>query len=464
MTIAQVGSFFNVSVVVVVLGISAWVSQRHSRPFFTHWVRAYAVGAVLMSLELLAALTTRPWPLSLLEVALMATTAWIYYEVGLLLRDRPTRPSLGAAAVLALTALGGLLLALGQPFPVALTPALVTFSLALLYVGAGIAFYLDPQNNRSTRRYLGLSVALLGIVPLLYAPLQQVGLEWLGSWLSGLLHLLVGSSMIIYLLEEASARLREQNERLRELDRLKSHFVSTVNHELRTPLTSIVGFLELLEDGVGGELPAIQREYVENMRQSASHLAGLIDTILDSMRLQSGALTMRREAVDLVARARDAVETLRAVAERKGVRLVAVPASGLPSALGDAMRVTQVLHNLIGNALKFTPAGGEVRVELDQPAGTADCVRVRVIDSGIGIPADQFARVFEPFVQVDGTLTREHGGTGLGLAIVREMVAAMGGELGLESELGRGSTFWFTLRAANQTQDEPSEVSRPTLA
>ncbi len=448
MTVAQVASLFNVSAVLVVLMISSWVASRHPRPFFTRWVFAYGIGAFLMAVELVAGLTVRPWPLALAEVALMTASAWTFFESGRALLGRPAGLKMGVMAIGASTALSGVILATGQPFPIALTPAIFAFSAALVYVGWAIMRHLDPGYQPGTRRFLGASVALLGIVPLTYPLFQRIGVDWVGFWLSGLLHMLVGSSMIIYLLEEASARLRAQNDRLREVDQLKSHFVSTVSHELRTPLTSIVGYLELLEDGVGGQLAPVQQDYVENMRQSAGHLAGLVDTILDSMRLQQGALAMRREAVDVADRVREAVEMLRAVADRKGVRLQAQPAPTLPIAEGDAVRVTQVLQNLIGNAIKFTPAGGTVRIEADTPEAPACCVRVRVIDTGIGIPADQLGRVFEPFFQVDASLTREYGGTGLGLSIVDEMVTAMGGEVGVESVVGTGSAFWFTLPVA----------------
>ena len=460
MTVAQVASLFNLSAVLVVLMISAWVAHRHPRPFFTHWVLAYGIGALLMLTELGAGLWGRPWPVALLEFALMAVAAWYYYQAGRLLIGRPASTPWGLVAVGALTVLGSLLLLAGQPFPLALAPAIFAFSGALIYLGYVIATHLDPDYKPAARCALGGAVAFLGIVPLSYPLFEQIGVAWVGFWLSGLLHMLVGSSMIIYLLEEASTRLKLQNDRLRELDQLKSHFVSTVSHELRTPLTSIVGYLELLEDGVGGSLAPVQQEYVENMRQSASHLAGLVDTILDSMRLQHGALSVRHEAVDVAERVLDAVETLRSVADRKGVQLDPAPREDLPLAAGDSVRVTQVLHNLIGNAIKFTPAGGAVRIETDAPEVQACCVRVRVIDTGIGIPAAQIGRVFEPFFQVDAGLTRAHGGTGLGLSIVGEMVSAMGGEVGVESVEGQGSTFWFTL----PVQREPAASALPEPA
>ena len=445
MTVAQVASLFNVTAVVVVLMISTWVATRHPRPFFTRWVFAYGIGAFLMAVELATSMTIRPWPLALLEIGLMAVAAWTFYESGRLLRGRALHPYGAAFAALGAMALGGAILLAGLPFPLALTPAIFAFSAALVYVGWAIARHLDPGYQPSTRRFLGASVGLLGLLPLTYPLFERIGIDWVGFWLSGLLHMLVGSSVIIYLLEETSARLRAQNERLLELDQLKSRFVSTVSHELRTPLTSIVGYLELLEDGVGGELPPIQLDYVEQMRASAGHLAGLVDTILDSMRLQHGSLQMRHEAVDVAERAREVIEALRAVADRKGVRLDLAPVAAVPLADADAVRVTQVLMNLVGNAVKFTPKGGRVRVEV-QAAG--DRVRVAVADTGIGIRADQLAKVFEPFFQVDAGLTREHGGTGLGLSIVGEMVGAMGGEVGVESVVGAGSLFWFTLPVA----------------
>lgn len=442
MTLPQIASLFNLSAVSVVLVISVWVARRHPRPFFLQWTGATALGVVLMGVEGAAQALGRVWPVSLCEVALMGTSAWCYFQAGRLLADRPA-PLRGYAAFLpALLALAALALAAGLPFPVVLAPALLAFSGSLL----SVAWVLVRQGAKMPGlRPLGLGVALLGLWPLTYPLFEALKVDWLGFWVSGVLHMVVGGGMVVFVIEDVTVRLREQNERLRELDQLKSHFVSTVSHELRTPLTSIVGYLELLEDGVGGELAEVQREYVENMRQSAGHLSGLVDTILDSMRLQHGSLQMRHEAVDVAERARETLETLRAVADRKGVRLELAPVAAVPLADADAVRVTQVLMNLVGNAIKFTPKGGRVRVEVQ---AAPDRVRVAVADTGIGIPADQLGKVFEPFFQVDAGLTRAHGGTGLGLSIVGEMVGAMGGEVGAESVVGEGSVFWFTLPVA----------------
>ena len=446
MTISQAASLFNASAVVVVLLISSWVARRHVRPFFSQWVFATAVGVALMGVEAFANGRHHPLPLAVLEFAMMSTTAWFHFQCGNFLRGTPRGWPSYLLGLGLLVGLGTGLLLAGQPFPLALTPSLFAFSGSLIYTG-----YVVANQATSLRPHgmlqLGVAISLLGVWPLTYPAMQAYQLDWIGFWVSGLLHMLVGASMIVYVLEDVASQLRAQNARLLELDQLKGNFISTVSHELRTPLTSIVGYLELLEDEIAGPLAPTQRQYVENMRQSASHLSGLVDSILDSARLARGALEVRCEDIDLGIIAQGAVETLRAVAERKQLQLTSVVADDLPLALGDSVRLTQVLHNLIGNAIKFTRSGGAIQVHVFASPGG---VRLEVRDTGIGIPTEQIERVFEPFFQVDGTLTREHNGTGLGLTIVRDMVQAMGGEVGVTSEPGNGSVFWVTLAARGQ--------------
>lgn len=442
MTLSQVASLFNVSSVFVVLLISTWVSRRYSRPFFDQWVLAYLVGALLMTLELVSGLADHPVMLTVIELGLIPTTAWFYFQTGNHLRGKPL--GLRAYALIAglLFVVGAGLLLTTHAAPVALAPSLTALTLALIYVGVMIIRHLRMTVSPQGSWALGLSVIILGALPLTYPVFKPLHLDWVGFWISGVLHMLVGSGMIVFLLEDFSDQLKQQNQKLLELDELKSHFVSTVSHELRTPLTSIVGYLELLEDGVGGHLSLTQRGYIETMRTSADHLSGLVDSILDSMRLQRGALTVRLEPVDLYPVIETTLDTLFALAERGELRLESSLAEALPEVLADGTRVIQVLNNLVGNAIKFTPAGGRVIIAAVR---AGDFVRIDVTDTGIGIASDQIERIFEPFIQVDATLTRNYGGTGLGLAIVRDMVTEMHGTVGCTSQPGVGSTFWFTL-------------------
>jgi PAS domain S-box-containing protein len=244
--------------------------------------------------------------------------------------------------------------------------------------------------------------------------------------------------------KQLEQHLRWQNERLQELDRLKSAFVGSVSHELRTPLTAIKGYAEFLEDGIGGELPPQQQAFVGEILQGAARLERLVDDLLDFARLESGAFKLVLAEADLVAKVRAIAHALRPQALDCAITLtLRLPDDPVPLRM-DAGRIEQVLNNLVGNALKFTPPGGRVTVTV-RPA--ADAVRVEVADTGDGIAPSHLPHLFDRFYQVDNTSTRQVGGTGLGLTISKALVEAHGGTIGVESTPGRGSIFWFTLPA-----------------
>ncbi len=237
-------------------------------------------------------------------------------------------------------------------------------------------------------------------------------------------------------LAQKSARLEEAVERLRHLDQLKSNFLATVSHELRTPLTSIIGYSEMLESGLAGELTDEQQEFVHTIHQKGKQLLALVTSLLDANRLERGMASLQFEKVDVGEIIRSVHETVRPV-----------------------IRIEQMLSNLTDNALKFTPASGTVRLRLrattmndslggfgaallprDRPA-----VELSVEDSGQGIPPEERSKIFDAFYQIDGSQTRRHGGAGLGLSIVKNLVDAHGGliEVG-ESDLG-GARLAITL-------------------
>jgi PAS domain S-box-containing protein len=236
--------------------------------------------------------------------------------------------------------------------------------------------------------------------------------------------------------------IRDVSER-QEVERLKKEFVSTVSHELRTPLTSIRGSLSLLAGGILGELPAEAKEAVEIAERNAIRLIGLINDILDLERFESGRIEMSLQDVELQTVFTRSVEAVTGVAEQHGI-----PLEIEPTALrvwGDPERLIQVVVNLAGNAVKFSPKGAPVRLEA-HPA--PPFVEVRVVDRGRGIPAAYRDAVFERFKQVEAGDSRDKGGTGLGLAICKAIVARHGGEIGVWSEEGRGSTFFFKVPEA----------------
>lgn len=241
----------------------------------------------------------------------------------------------------------------------------------------------------------------------------------------------------------AQERMQQaQIEKLREVDRLKTDFLNAASHELRTPLSSITGYAEFLEDRLGGPLTDVQSQYVSEIQKGGLRLQHLVDDLLDFARLEAGTFTLACKETDLAQLLELEVASLRPQAEEGHLSLcLDVPEGPAPIVI-DAQRIGQVILNLVGNALKFTPPGGRIDVSLSRQPGE---MRVEVRDNGPGIAAEHLPHLFERFFQVDPSLTRAHGGTGLGLAISKSLVEAHGGTIGVQSEPHHGSTFWFAL-------------------
>jgi signal transduction histidine kinase/CheY-like chemotaxis protein len=242
-----------------------------------------------------------------------------------------------------------------------------------------------------------------------------------------------------------SARLYEEAvetaERLREVDRLKSQFLANMSHELRTPLNSIIGFSRVVLKGIDGPITERQREDLEAIYSSGQHLLGLINDILDVSKIEAGKMELDFEPVDLREVIKGVMSTAIALVKDKPVELKQSTPDDLPIIAADERRVRQILLNLVSNAAKFTDEGF-IRVAAESDGNE---VRMSVTDTGTGIAQEEIESVFEPFTQVDASTTREHGGTGLGLTISNSFVQLHGGRMWVESEIGEGSTFRFTL-------------------
>lgn len=247
-----------------------------------------------------------------------------------------------------------------------------------------------------------------------------------------------------------------------ELDRMKTEFIATVSHELRTPMTAIKGSLGLVLGGAAGELPQEARELLTIARNNTDRLIRLINDILDISRIEAGKMEIRRAPLSPAEAVSRAVQEMNAFARQRSITLRTELPDGLPKVMADADRLHQVLDNLLSNAIKFSPQGSEVLI---RAARAGDVVRFDVIDHGPGIPPDQKEAIFERFYRVDNAASRKTGGTGLGLTICRAIVEEHGGEIWVESTLGEGSTFSFTLpvEPAEPGPSVPVHVSSRTV-
>ncbi|HRC55815.1 MAG: hypothetical protein IPI49_07135 [Myxococcales bacterium] len=247
-------------------------------------------------------------------------------------------------------------------------------------------------------------------------------------------------------LNDKRERLDRAVHRLEELDRLKSNFLANMSHELRTPLTSIIGYGEMLAEGLAGPLSLDQRDYVQTILGKADQLLGLISAVLDASSIESGQLSLDRMPVMLTQLVRSEVSSFVTAAQKRGIQIaVEAPVDGM--ILGDRKKLRQVVSCLLSNAVKFTPDSG--RVDVTVRGGTLipgdpsspPAVHLVVTDSGIGISRQLVPQIFEPFYQVDSSSTRAFGGSGVGLTLVKAYVEAHGGSIWVDSDPGAGATF-----------------------
>jgi signal transduction histidine kinase/DNA-binding response OmpR family regulator len=261
--------------------------------------------------------------------------------------------------------------------------------------------------------------------------------------------------------EERTIELSLANAGLVRANHAKDEFLSTMSHELRTPMNAILNLSESLQEDTYGAINPQQRHILGTIRESGEHLLSLINDILDVSKAESGRIELQPEPIDLKGLIDSALRLINPQAMKKRLRIFTALDSNLGTIAADGRRLKQMLVNLLGNAVKFTPQGGQVGLEVTRES-EGESIRFTVWDSGIGIPDDKIALLFQPFMQLDTALSREYAGTGLGLALVRRLAELHGGSVGVESKPGEGSRFWFVipvLQVMDSAGAEPLEIT-----
>jgi len=274
--------------------------------------------------------------------------------------------------------------------------------------------------------------------------------------------------------KQAEAQLQQTNQELARATRLKDEFLANMSHELRTPLNAILGMAEGLQEQVFGKISDRQLKALQTIESSATHLLELINDILDVSKIVSGQIQLDCAPTAISQLCQSSLAFIKQQAMQKRIQILTKFPHNMPDLFGDERRIRQVLINLLNNAVKFTPEGGNINLEVsrlqvisaspDQTSEEArEYVRIAIVDTGIGIAAENIQKLFKPFVQIDSALNRQYAGTGLGLALVKQIVELHGGKVGISSELGVGSCFSIELPCVpNTTSDAETIVSNQT--
>ena len=241
-------------------------------------------------------------------------------------------------------------------------------------------------------------------------------------------------------------------QRLKEIEKMKEDFMSSVTHELRSPMTAVKGYVNLILDGKAGPMSEKQREYLTIVRNNTARLGRFINDILDLAKIEAGMMEIKPEPMSVREVANEILTLLRAIADQKNIKLIVDVPESIPQIMADRDRIGQIITNLVGNSLKFTPDGGSVTVK---GVEEGEFLKMAIIDTGIGIPKEYIGKIFNKFEQVSEhkQKVKTAKGTGLGLAIARGLIIGHGGKIWIESEVDKGTTFFFTLNKKGGGKD-----------
>jgi len=241
-------------------------------------------------------------------------------------------------------------------------------------------------------------------------------------------------------------------QRLKEIEKMKEDFMSSVTHELRSPMTAVKGYVNLILDGKAGPMSEKQREYLTIVRNNTARLGRFINDILDLAKIEAGMMEIKPEPMSVREVANEILTLLKAISDQKNIKLIVDIPESIPQIMADRDRIGQIITNLVGNSLKFTPDGGSVTVK---GVEEGEFLKMAIIDTGIGIPKEYIGKIFNKFEQVSEhkQKVKTAKGTGLGLAIARGLIIGHGGKIWIESEVDKGTTFFFTLNKKGGGKD-----------
>ena len=447
LTDLQPFTLYNTLCLSAVVVVSALVMRWIVGDFFRFWLRATLFSVGTSVTELLASLLGRSLALDLFQYGFATAAAWWLYRAAATYpagNEPASRRRVVAAGLLAALALAVGARLGGVPHEVACLPAMLAYASGYAYLGVRLLL-VARQSDQASAGVLAWSMIGFVLSLLTYPVMINTPYFWVGFVVTGMFQFSMGIGVAVYVLGESASRLTEQNERLVRLDGLKDQLLANVSHELRTPITAIKTASHMLSEDFAEGLSPAQAELLAIIDRSNDQLARRVGDMIDYSLLDSGLMTYDWRETELGALLVDAVSPFGPEFASKGVALQLASSEGPLHAVVDPHRVAQVVQNLLANALKYTPPGGEVRVRAYKRAAS---VVLEVADTGEGLSAEHSARVFDRFYRAEAHGVRRADGFGLGLAIVRAIVEdGHGGEIALASAPGRGTCLSVSLPA-----------------